>query len=252
MKKLLLSLSLCLLCSCSAHLYNTSNHNISETSVVLDKANFEIIGVAEGSAQANYLFGIGGLSQKSLKGNAVADMYKNANLTGSQAIINVTFKQRVTGVIIWGQIEYTATGTIIEFFDGARPVVPSVTADVQNNNAEEEVISCEVANVETVEIEEKPQIEEFIFSKCDSDGTWYNAVEYCRSLGEEWTLPSSEQVEYIIDNYDIKFSSCWTNTEVNEKKAKAYSRGDASSITMSKSTNDIVIIAVKVVDKEVK
>ena len=117
MKKLLLSLSLCLLCSCSAHLYNTSNHNISETTVVLDKANFEIIGVAEGSAQANYLFGIGGLSQKSLKGNAVADMYKNANLTGSQAIINVTFKQRVTGVIIWEQIEYTATGTIIEFID---------------------------------------------------------------------------------------------------------------------------------------
>ena len=117
MKKLFILLSLCLLCSCSAHLYNTSNYNVSETQVVLDKANFKVIGTVTGSAQASYLFGIGGLSQKSLKGNAIADMYKNANLTGSQAIINVTLKHRASNILVYSQIEYTASGTIIEFID---------------------------------------------------------------------------------------------------------------------------------------
>ena len=109
MKRLLVLLSLCLLCSCSAHLYNTNNHNISETQVVLDKANFTVIGTVSGSASASYIIGIGGLSKKSLKGNALAKMYENANLTGSQAIINVTFKQRISSILIYSKIEYNDT-----------------------------------------------------------------------------------------------------------------------------------------------
>lgn len=90
-------------------------------------------------------------------------------------------------------------------------------------------------------------------SKCDNNGTWYDAMEYCKSLGEEWTLPNSEQVEYIIDNFDIKFSSCWTNVAVNENKAKAYYRGYSFPMsTMHKSSDNISIIAVKVADKEVE
>ncbi len=131
MKKLLVSLSLCLLCSCSAHFYNTSNYNISETQVVLDKANFTVIGTANGSAKASYVFGIGGLSRKSLKGNAIADMYKNANLTGSQAIINVTFKQRASKILMYSEIEYTASGTIIEFIDGEKTIAHSKTTQIQ-------------------------------------------------------------------------------------------------------------------------
>ena len=92
-----------------------------------------------------------------------------------------------------------------------------------------------------------------IVSKCESDGTWYDAIEYCKQLGEDWTLPNSEQVEYIIDNCDIKFSSCWTNVEVNEKKAKAYYRGYSFPMsTTHKSSDNISIIAVKVADKEVE
>lgn len=118
MKKLFLIVSLCLfLCGCSAHMYNVNNHNVTETQVVLDNANFKVVGTAQGSAKATYIFGIGGLSKKSLKGNAVANMYKNANLTGSQAIINVNFKQRASIILFAGQIEYTASGTIIEFVE---------------------------------------------------------------------------------------------------------------------------------------
>jgi hypothetical protein len=88
-------------------------------------------------------------------------------------------------------------------------------------------------------------------SKCDSNGTWYDAMEYCKSLGEEWTLPNREQVEYIIDNFDIKFSGCWTNIEINDKKAKAYYRA-YSVMSEPKSSDNISIIAVKVADKEVE
>ena len=90
-----------------------------------------------------------------------------------------------------------------------------------------------------------------IVSKCESDGTWYDAIEYCKSLGEGWTLPNRIQVEYIIENYDIKFKCCWTNVEVNEKKAKAYYRGyTLPMMSTHKSIDNISIIAVKVVKKK--
>ena len=244
MKKLLVAFSLCLLCSCSAHLYNASNHNVSQTQVVLDKANFTVIGTVNGSAKASYILGIGGLSKKSLKGNAVTEMYENANLTGSQAIINVTFKQRVSNVLIYSEVEYTASGTIIEFFDGERPIVSSRIANVKNDDSEEYAVADAIA------IAEETIQEKFIISKKDNNGTWYDAVEYCKQLGEGWTLPNSEQMEYIIDNYDIKFSSCWINVEVNEKKAKAYYRGYTFPIVSElKSKNNISIIAVKAENK---
>lgn len=90
-----------------------------------------------------------------------------------------------------------------------------------------------------------------IVSKCESDGTWYDAIEYCKQLGEGWTLPNREQMEYIIDNYDIKFSSCWTNIEINDKKAKAFYRAYAYPVySKHKSDNNHSIIAVKVVEKK--
>ena len=61
-----------------------------ETKVLLSEANYKIVGQAEGEWSATYVFGIGGLSKKSLTNNAISEMYKNANLTGNQQIINVT------------------------------------------------------------------------------------------------------------------------------------------------------------------
>lgn len=129
---------------------------------------------------------------------------------------------------------------------------PSVNDEliITNNELKEDSIDNTISD----ELTEDATTADYVItvSKCDSNGTWYDAVEYCQSLGEGWELPNSEQVMYICDNFDIKFSSCWTNTEVNDKKAKVYNRGYTSTMTMPKSTNDIVIIAVKVVDKEVE
>ena len=42
-----------------------------------------------------YFLGLGGISRKSLRNNAVAELTKKANLTGSQALVNITVKSAV-------------------------------------------------------------------------------------------------------------------------------------------------------------
>ena len=101
---------------CSAHLYPTFNSNLTKTDIVLTQKNFTVVGQAEGTASTTLILGIGGLSKKALNGNAVAAMYENAKLTGSQTIINVNVKSSFAGCApFFVHTTYTATGTIIEF-----------------------------------------------------------------------------------------------------------------------------------------
>ena len=121
MKKLFLIVAVAcamLLSSCSAHLYQTSNSNMSKTEVVLSQKNFRVIGEAQGVATTTQVFGIGGLSKKAVRSNAVAEMFKNANLTGAQTIININVKQAFAGVPpFYMKSTYSATGTIVEFLE---------------------------------------------------------------------------------------------------------------------------------------
>jgi uncharacterized protein YbjQ (UPF0145 family) len=119
MKKLLLVAVVAfafVLSGCSAHLYSSSNASVAKTEVVLSQKNFKVIGQAEGVATITQVLGIGGCSQKQVRSNAVGEMFKNANLTGSQTIININVKQAVSGVLpFYYRTTYSATGTIIEF-----------------------------------------------------------------------------------------------------------------------------------------
>lgn len=92
MKKFLITATACLalLCtSCGISRQATDNRNVTQTEVVLAKKNYKVVKQVEGESSQNYWFGIGGLSKKSLGESAMSDMYKNANLTGSQAIIDI-------------------------------------------------------------------------------------------------------------------------------------------------------------------
>lgn len=84
--------------------------------VTLDQDNFHVVKHVEAKAVTTRIFGIGGLSRRALKQNAVADMMKAAQLTGSQAVINVTTKM---STVIWTPIfvktVVTAYGTVVEF-----------------------------------------------------------------------------------------------------------------------------------------
>ena len=96
-----------LLTGCSTARYNTSNHLNTETQIVLSEANYKIIKQVTGYAETTKVFGIGGLSRRACEANAYADMVANANLQGSQAIINVL-------PIVWIRT-VTAKGYVIEF-----------------------------------------------------------------------------------------------------------------------------------------
>ena len=101
---------------CGHNLYPASNHNVSKTEVVLQGKNFRVLGEASGTASATYIVGIGGLSQKAIRENAVAEMYKSARLTGAQTIVNINVHQHVGGVMpFYYKVQYIATGQIIEF-----------------------------------------------------------------------------------------------------------------------------------------
>ena len=105
-------------CGIAAGLNTTSYPNDPvQTQVRLQEKNFKVVGVVKGEWSAKYVFGIGGLSQKSLANSALSDMYKNADLTGSQTIVNVTTVVS-TKQVIWGIYivrSAVATGTVIEF-----------------------------------------------------------------------------------------------------------------------------------------
>lgn len=93
-----------------------SNQNQNQTSVVLSKNNYTIVKSVRGESTQTYVFGlIGELSKKSLKESAMSEMVKNANLKGSQAIINVNVQYKNTISPIITQTTAIATGTIIEF-----------------------------------------------------------------------------------------------------------------------------------------
>ena len=87
-----------------------------ETKVILSESNYHIVKEVSGEWTATYIFGIGGLSKKSLTTNAISEMYKNAQLKGNQQIINVT---TTTSVEAWAffYVKYRtlAHGYIIEF-----------------------------------------------------------------------------------------------------------------------------------------
>ncbi|MBR6750088.1 MAG: hypothetical protein IKM10_06330 [Bacteroidaceae bacterium] len=104
-----------MLSGCGFTQHATSNENQTQTSVVLSQANYKVIGTVSGESSQLYVLGIGGLSKKSLEQAAVSDMYNNANLTGSQAIINSNVFYRAQFYLLWSKTKAIATGTIIEF-----------------------------------------------------------------------------------------------------------------------------------------
>ncbi|MBO7189626.1 MAG: hypothetical protein J6V55_03475 [Alistipes sp.] len=266
MKKLLLFACVILLSGCAAfHMYPTVNYNVTQTQVVLDKANYKVVGRAEGVASATYVLGIGGMSEESLKGNAVDDMYRTAKLRGSQAIINVNFKCSIASYLsIVNKIEYMASGVIIEFIkDGA---VEKKEEDSSNKiigieNAEE----CEKLEEYKDSVVKIGSIVDYngvaamicqvrgsdvvLIAGGDRKGTWEEANQYCESIGEDWRLPSVDdfatiklQLFYATSNIIDGF---WTREEVSDNRALYFDtmyKTDYS--TWKNRTYHIVAIAV--------
>jgi uncharacterized secreted protein with C-terminal beta-propeller domain len=104
-----------LLASCGASQNLTTNVNLNQTNVVLSQKNFHVVKNVQAENSATYVFGIGGMSKKSLYNNAVAELTKKANLTGSQALVNVTVKHSCKAILCYSKLTFHAEGTVIEF-----------------------------------------------------------------------------------------------------------------------------------------
>lgn len=131
MKKLKLLLVLCisaiLFSSCAG--FNSTiypKESPAHTQVLLQENNFRVIKTVEGEWSATYILGIGGLSilgigglsKESLLNSATSNMYKNAQLTGSQTIINITSVVSSKTILgIYTKKTAIVSGTIIEFIE---------------------------------------------------------------------------------------------------------------------------------------
>ena len=159
MKKLLLSVAIAtagLMTSCAVSEHLSANRNVMQTNVELSKKNFQVIGAVKGSATVSRVFGIGGLSLKAIRANAYAEMVKNANLSGSQALINVNteVKQRGVPPLYWETI-VTTHGQVIEFLASeeqvtahdakiAKRIVPAKINSVESNNVSRKLRGYEI------------------------------------------------------------------------------------------------------------
>ncbi len=102
-------------CSMNSGLVNQFTTYNNGTNVVLQEANFKVVGQVTGKATNSYFFGFGGF--KNLVSLAKQDMLKNAALDGtSKAIINMSLETQHNFYMgIFQERTVIIHGTVIEF-----------------------------------------------------------------------------------------------------------------------------------------
>ena len=247
-------------------MYNTDNYNITQTQVVLDKANFKVVGTVEGVAKARYILGLSDLSDESLKGNAVADMYKRANLKGAQTIVNVNFKQSYIDKILVQIVEYTASGLIIEFINDneGQKYIDDTPICVENAEEFEPIQPEEDSTLRIGSLVEYNGLGATVCQIQDSvvvlvaggnhSGTWNEAMQYCNQLEGDWKLPTVDEFKsmklYRINISNNGVDGYWTRDEKNEKRAMYFDLTYKTdySILKNKRLHTIVVARVNIDD----
>jgi hypothetical protein len=102
--------------SCATHNAYTGNLKSQNTQVILSQNNFVVGERVEGKANATYVFGIGGLSKKSLVEAARTNMYQNAGIQGgSKALVNETFSTKTSFYFLFWKHQVNASADVVEF-----------------------------------------------------------------------------------------------------------------------------------------
>lgn len=193
------------------------------TEVQLNQANYRIIGTAEGYSRQLYVFGIGGLSQRSLRQNAIMDMYENANLKGSQAIVNITTALTWQGFIPFFEVKRaSARGTIIEFLQDNGEPIPSVESP--NNTTPQRTIQPEAKKEDknTQNVVDVPEMSNSKLEKSEqkklSDMQAKKDMAYIAYLWKAGTFRQQDRNE-ISAKYSIEeIKSLYNNYSLEELK----------------------------------
>lgn len=106
MKKFLLLFILAILSACTTQKDTFFTQNQFQTSVVLSEANFVVVKIVGATASRCFNSGIA-------QNAAIAELFKKADLKGSQAIANITVSQSEGTFCDKAQ----AYGTVIQFID---------------------------------------------------------------------------------------------------------------------------------------
>lgn len=108
-------------CISGVHSFNNINTANVNTVVQLSESNFKVVRYVKGESSSKYIFGIGGISNKSLVERAKADMHKNAQLDDkSRTIINQTFELHKSLIFFFSKKSVIVSGHVIEFIDKNR------------------------------------------------------------------------------------------------------------------------------------
>lgn len=119
MKKTLFFLALAVsfvITSCGGSASIMTNSSTNQTNVELSKKNFNILGNVSGVSTNTYVLGIGGMSNKALLEKAKSNMMTSANLSGSKALINITYDKHINGFFpFFSKVTITASANVVEF-----------------------------------------------------------------------------------------------------------------------------------------
>lgn len=134
MKKLFyLMLATIMLSSCATGMYLPGKSHLGlNTNVVLSQANYRIVRNLEVTVEINN----SNLKRVDVEKSAYAELLRQANLTGSQALANVVVEEvRRENMNLFGFIKHkqyvSAYASIIEFLDDSGNPIPSVTKYTQ-------------------------------------------------------------------------------------------------------------------------
>ncbi len=119
MKRVLLVsllLSAILFSGCTGLHLMTNTPVANAPTVELKQNNFHVVKHVSASESCRYIVGIGGYSKRALTRNATAEMMQDADLEGSQMVVNITTRESVRMFTPFYIVRtVTVHGTVVEF-----------------------------------------------------------------------------------------------------------------------------------------
>ncbi len=103
------------LTGCGVNSTMVYNVNSAQTVVELGENNFEIVDRVQGEAQDSYVLFFGGRKTQALNDAAMADLLSKAELSGSQALANVTTERYFENYIVYTVVKVIVSAHVVEF-----------------------------------------------------------------------------------------------------------------------------------------
>jgi uncharacterized protein YbjQ (UPF0145 family) len=91
------------------------NVNSAQTVVELGEANFEIVDRLSGESEVGYVLFFGGQKLQDANNAAMADLLSKANLSGSQALVNITTERYFEYYLVYTKVKVIVSANVVEF-----------------------------------------------------------------------------------------------------------------------------------------